>query len=142
MIMDCNFFHNGVITHYGQLTGYLEKWLSVSRSIHMNVFLQQNKWTYKKLMLTANSWLLYFCTGHGTWGLFYLNELEIPLLVLSVLSRNCKTRKVLLLPYIYRYTCSFILKLTSTTLYQISSIGKKNFIRLQAKIIPSKENSS
>ena len=79
-------------------------------------FLQHHLCTYKTLTSTTNSWLLHFYTSMehhklGESNRVYLLKDPAPfLLALCVVSRNYKTRKLLLPPCINRYIFSFTLK--------------------------------
>ena len=48
-------------------------------------------------------------------------ESALAFLVLLILSRNYKTRRLLLLPRMYSYICSFTLKLTATLLQKLAT---------------------
>ena len=51
----------------------------------------------------------------------YLKEAALFLLVIGIVTKNCRTRKLLLLPCMYRYTFNFKLKLANTPLQKLAT---------------------
>ena len=89
---------------------------------------------------------LCFCTFLQTWNIsswervrefINLKESALFLLALGNVSRNYKTRKILLLLCMYRYTFSFTLKLKAALLQKLPTFYMKNIKQKDEGICPN-----
>ena len=107
---------------------YIKNWLfCASRNASMVFYLQHLSCNSKTLIWTTYFKLLHFNTGmqhhklDKTNRVSWLKEPAFFLFVLGFIGWNYKTRKLSLLPCMYRYTFSFTLKLTATLLWKLAT---------------------
>ena len=90
----------------------------------------RNRYTWKTLTLTTNSWhqhIYMHARSISSWvtGKEYASQ-GVFFFVLGILIRNCKTRKLLLPPWMYRHIFSFTLKSIATLLQKLAIFYASN----------------